>query len=205
MECVFTILFQLAIAIIPCALQNDWGILLVTVTGTSLALTGGSLSQWRKDQWGARLDNKKTSYCLTRGNGLQHVVVIHNQSHGCLNLKDLAVPQRESCSRNCKVIIAFSALFWILYPDQCRWSQTKYLVSAGRWIRRNGSKREGCGHSTSLRCDGDVARIGGKDPKSQSDAIIDGYRASIPLGRRYSSERVLPRRNERRGTEVLEY
>ncbi|KAL8962642.1 MAG: hypothetical protein Q9193_000990 [Seirophora villosa] len=111
---VFTTLFQLAIAIIPCALQNDWSILLVTVTGTALALTGGSLSQWRKEKWGARLDNKKTSYCLTRGNGLQHVVVICNQSHGCLRLEDLAVPRRESCSRRCKVIIAFSALVWIL-------------------------------------------------------------------------------------------
>lgn len=47
---VITIVIQLVIASIPFALDNDWAILLATLTGISLSLTGGALPQWRKEK-----------------------------------------------------------------------------------------------------------------------------------------------------------
>lgn len=44
------IVLQLRIASIPLALFGDWGILMVTSTGTMLALPPGSLPQWKKEK-----------------------------------------------------------------------------------------------------------------------------------------------------------
>lgn len=112
---VITIILQLSIAIIPCAVHDDWTILMVTFIGICLAFAGGSVPQWQKEKWGARSDNKNTSFCLTRGNGFQHVVVIQSHGPGCLNLEDLAMPRRYGCSRSCKVVVSLSALLWILF------------------------------------------------------------------------------------------
>lgn len=73
---VMTMGFQLAISGIPFAVYSDWSILLVTITGTLLALVGGGLPQWRKEKWGNYFDERGYTFCLTRGNGFQHVVVI---------------------------------------------------------------------------------------------------------------------------------
>lgn len=112
---VITIVIQLIIASIPFALDNDWAILLATLTGISLSLTGGALPQWRKEKWDARIDDKSSSFCLTRGNGFQHVVVICNDGRGCLDLEDLAIPRRDGCSKGCKAIVTVSAMLWILF------------------------------------------------------------------------------------------
>ena len=112
---VITIIIQPIIASIPFALENDWAILLAVGTGISLSLTGGALPQWRKEKWGARVDDRSSSFCLTRGNGFQHVVVICNDGRGCLNLEDLAMPRRYGCSQGCKIIVTISAMLWILF------------------------------------------------------------------------------------------
>ncbi|KAL8790025.1 MAG: hypothetical protein Q9195_006574 [Heterodermia aff. obscurata] len=112
---VITIILQLSIAVIPCAAQDDWTILLVTIIGICLALAGGCVPQWQKEKWGARTDNKNTTFCLTRGNGFQHVVVVQNLGPGCLNLEDLAMPRRDGCSTSCKVVVSLLALLWILF------------------------------------------------------------------------------------------
>ncbi|KAI4267221.1 MAG: hypothetical protein LQ337_008449 [Flavoplaca oasis] len=112
---VITIIIQLIIASVPFALENDWTFLLAAGTGISLSLTGGALPQWRKEKWGARIDDRSSSFCLTRGNGFQHVVVICNDGRGCLNLEDLAMPRRYGCSQGCKIFITISAMLWILF------------------------------------------------------------------------------------------
>ena len=105
---------QLAIAAIPCAFSGDWMILIVTVAGTVLAISGGCLPRWKKEKWNCRIDHKNNMYCLTRGNGFQHVVVIRNQGPDCLDLEDLAPMTRYGCSRSCKGFVALLALLWIV-------------------------------------------------------------------------------------------
>ena len=130
---VITIFVQLTVAVVPCAIESDWTILLVTVTGIGLALSGGSLPQWRKEKWGARLREKNTTFCLTRGNGFQHVVVIQNQAPGCLNLEDLAMPQRYGCPRSCKAVVTILALLWIIFLINVAGirNNTWYLLGVG--------------------------------------------------------------------------
>lgn len=130
---VITIFVQVIIATVPYPIESDWTILLVTLTGIGLALSGGSLPQWRKEKWGARLDNKNTTYCLTRGNGFQHVVVVLNQSPGCLNLEDLAMPRRNGCSGTCKAAITVLAVLWIMFLITVAGLQnnTWYLLGVG--------------------------------------------------------------------------
>lgn len=128
-----TIFIQLTIAIVPYARESDWTILLATLTSISLALSGGSLPQWRKEKWGARLENKNTTFCLTRANGFQHVVVILNQAPGCLNLEDLAMPQRHNCTRGCKAAVMILAVLWITFLITVAGLQknTWYLLGVG--------------------------------------------------------------------------
>lgn len=130
---VITILIQLCVAIVPCALQSDWTIFLVTVAGAGLALSGGSLQQWRLEKWGARLDEKNTTFCLTRGNGFQHVLVIQNQAPGSLNLEDLAMPRRHGCSGSSKAAVTVLAVLWIVFLINVAGlrNNTWYLLGVG--------------------------------------------------------------------------
>jgi hypothetical protein len=130
---VVTILVQLCVAIVPCALHSDWTILLVTIAGAGLALSGGSLQQWRLEKWGARLDDKNTTFCLTRGNGFQHVLVIQNQASGSLNLEDLAMPRRYGCLASCKAAVTVLAMLWIVFLINVAGlrNNTWYLLGVG--------------------------------------------------------------------------
>lgn len=130
---VFTMGLQLGISGIPIAIERDWSILLVTGTGTLLALVGGSLPQWRNEKWGGRYDDRGSTFCLTRGNGFQHVVVIQNEPGRCLNLEHLAPPRRTGCSRGCKTMVMISAILWILFLiNVCGIRQnTWYLLGVG--------------------------------------------------------------------------
>lgn len=77
-----TIVTQLVISIVPWILYSDWGIFLVTVSGTMFALLTGSLRQWNLEKWpgrplnkpGSTVDKTKT-LCLTRGNGHRHAMI----------------------------------------------------------------------------------------------------------------------------------
>lgn len=130
---VITMGLQLVISGIPFAIERDWSTLVVTGTGTLLALVGGSLPQWRDEKWGSGYDNRGSTFCLTRGNGFQHVVVIQNAPRGCLNLEHLAPPRRTGCSRGCKTMVMISAFLWILFLiNVCGIKQnTWYLLGVG--------------------------------------------------------------------------
>lgn len=130
---VITIGLQLSISRIPFAVYGDWTIMLVTTTGTLLALVGGSLPQWRNEKWGNHFDEKGYTFCLTRGIGFRHVVIIQNEPSGCLHLESLALPRRVGCSRSCKSMVPLSALLWILFlVNVCGLRQhTWYLLVVG--------------------------------------------------------------------------
>ncbi|KAF5232072.1 hypothetical protein FOXYS1_15808 [Fusarium oxysporum] len=85
---VAAILLQLVIAIIPCALHGDWGIIMITTIGTCLALSTAALPQWRVEKLACRLNSKK-KIAITAGNGSRHVIVILGEGNG-LDIEDLA-------------------------------------------------------------------------------------------------------------------
>ncbi len=106
------ILLQLAVAAIPWALRQNWLILLATACGTLLALSGGALPQWKAEKWACRPKSPET-YCLTRGNGHQHVIVIESAGMG-MNLEDLA-SSRVRVSSYHRVLTALLAILWIMF------------------------------------------------------------------------------------------
>ena len=81
-------LVQLGIAAIPLGLYDDWGIFLVTVVGTLLALVTGALKQWKVEKYACRTGSKK-NIVLTAGNGARHAMVILGKGKG-LDFEDLA-------------------------------------------------------------------------------------------------------------------
>ena len=81
-------ILQVGIAAIPCGVSGDWGILLITVCGTLLAIWTGSLSQWKDEKWACRT-NTRQNFVLTRGNGSQHAIVILGDGRG-FDFEDLA-------------------------------------------------------------------------------------------------------------------
>lgn len=107
---VVTIVLQLAIAVIPGAVNHDWNALVVTVAGTLLSLAGGALPQWKKEKWACRRlkAGERKVICLTRGNGFKDVVVIISEGEGQLRLEDLATPRE---ARDRITIFATSVLF----------------------------------------------------------------------------------------------
>ncbi|KAH8817903.1 hypothetical protein DL96DRAFT_399395 [Flagelloscypha sp. PMI_526] len=77
-------ILQLAIAIIPWALKNNWSIFLITTAGTVLAFAESSLPHWAKELTEARVNrfNGKDTCVLTRGGGwAQHAVLILGSPH----------------------------------------------------------------------------------------------------------------------------
>lgn len=94
----FTVtLVQLGVAAIPFGLYDDWGIFMVTVTGTLLALVTGLLTQWRAEKYACRRRTKK-NIVLTTGNGARHAMVILGDGKG-LDLEDLAAGEGPRMGR----------------------------------------------------------------------------------------------------------
>ncbi|KAH8652757.1 hypothetical protein BGZ60DRAFT_508663 [Tricladium varicosporioides] len=112
---VFTMFLQLTVATIPFTLSGDWSILGITVAGTILALTTGSLPRWKEEKWACRTHSNDV-YALTKGNGSQNVIVILANGHG-LNIEDLAMGQRDMDSTvqsTTRASILGLSIFWVL-------------------------------------------------------------------------------------------
>lgn len=97
-----TIAAQLGISIVPWVKWDDWGIFLITASGTAFALATGSLRQWNAEKWaGRRLNkpgsgkNKSKAVFLTRGNGHKCVMMLHS-SGTTWDLEALATATSES-------------------------------------------------------------------------------------------------------------
>jgi len=111
---VVIIVIQLGIAAIPCALSEDWSILLITAAGTLLSLITGMLPQWRLEKWQCRHNSKKV-VSLTGGNGKRHVMVIIGKGFG-LDLEDLATaesPRERTRGKEMSMINGLPTAFWI--------------------------------------------------------------------------------------------
>lgn len=131
---IVTIVVQLGIAAIPCALYGDYGQILITASGTTLALLTGSLSQWAKEKWTARMHTTK-NVILTRGNGTQHAIVILGDGKG-LDLEDLsAVPTNVDVWTSSTTMLATVLLgfLWIclLISASGLSEHTWYLMAIG--------------------------------------------------------------------------
>ncbi|KAI1160080.1 hypothetical protein F5B18DRAFT_634368 [Nemania serpens] len=87
---VITVL-QLVIASIPLILYGDWGVLLVTATGTLLAIIMGGLPQWRAEKLPNR-QHSKAIFGLRSGNGSKDIVIIIGGGH-CLDLEELCLQE----------------------------------------------------------------------------------------------------------------
>ncbi|KAI0059470.1 hypothetical protein BV25DRAFT_1129269 [Artomyces pyxidatus] len=114
---VTVIIVQLGIAVIPGAIHGDWMILLITGSGTLLALSAGALPQWRAEKWAARrlpsAKAKREVVSLTRGNGSKDVIVIVNEGTG-FKLEDLAAT-RDVRSRYTIFVTCALAVLWIAH------------------------------------------------------------------------------------------
>ncbi|KAL9610255.1 MAG: hypothetical protein Q9167_005026 [Letrouitia subvulpina] len=88
---------QMAVAAIPWALYNDWGVFMITAVGTLLALLTGWLPQWKIEKLAARKESKKL-VAITPGNGSQQILIV--KGHGkSIDLEDLAGAQSPKDGR----------------------------------------------------------------------------------------------------------
>lgn len=125
---------QLAIAFIPLGKERDWTILMITLSGTALALLTGCLPQWKNEKWACRRGSHN-DYILTRGNGTQHAILILGNGKG-LNLEDLAVSSRmnyASSGLRTRLCLAIVSVLWIclLIAAAGIKTNTEYLLGIG--------------------------------------------------------------------------
>ena len=108
------ILIQLVVSAVPWIVSRDWGIFLVTVVGTVLALLNGSLPQWREEKWSCTKKGGAT-VTITQGNGSRHAIAILGKKGVGLDLEILAIGTRTaSPSMFTRDASAVLALFWIV-------------------------------------------------------------------------------------------
>lgn len=109
----FTLLLQLAIAIVPWAIYGDWTIALVTFCGSFLAIVTCAMPQWAEEKWAAGRVEKHKVTCLTRGNGSRHVMVFI-ASPGAWDLENLAagssVPRPETRALTLGLMVLWTCL-----------------------------------------------------------------------------------------------
>ncbi|OJD36806.1 uncharacterized protein BKCO1_900050 [Diplodia corticola] len=104
---------QLGVACVPWALDGDWLIAALTVAGTALALAGSALPQWAEEKWACRTA-PRGRYCLTRGNGHQHAVVVLSGHADSLNLEDLATARGHPVHHT-RLLLGVLAVCWIAF------------------------------------------------------------------------------------------
>ncbi|KAI0865612.1 hypothetical protein F4860DRAFT_258739 [Xylaria cubensis] len=103
---------QIAVAIVPWVRFGDWGILLVTLSGSVFTIITCAIPQWTEEKWASRKLRKEKVICLTRGNGHQHIMVFIGVE-GSWDLESLATgisaPQPET-----RWLFVLLALLWTL-------------------------------------------------------------------------------------------
>ncbi|RAK98190.1 uncharacterized protein BO80DRAFT_427667 [Aspergillus ibericus CBS 121593] len=131
--CWIAIMVQQVIAAIPWILHGDWGIFLVTVTGTFFAVLTGSLPQWAGEKWSAPKlwEGKTKMMALTRGNGHQYVMVI--LAHGGAWDLEAMSSARLDVRPETRWVLLTLAVLWslLLITVSGLTSHTWYLVGVG--------------------------------------------------------------------------
>ncbi|KEY74741.1 hypothetical protein S7711_10959 [Stachybotrys chartarum IBT 7711] len=79
---------QLALALVPIVLYEDWSVMLITGAGTALVQLTGALPQWRVEKLPNR-QNSSNDFPLTSDNGSNDIIVILGLGR-CLNLEEMA-------------------------------------------------------------------------------------------------------------------
>ena len=112
-----TITAQLGISLVPWVNWGNWGIFLITASGTVSALLTGSLRQWNAEKWAGRRLNKpgsskrkKMAIFLTRGNGHKYVMMLHSSGMSW-DLETMATATSDSNSETPWLLGAL-ALTW---------------------------------------------------------------------------------------------
>ena len=93
----FIISIQIVVAAIPFILYGEWGVFLITLSGTCLAQAAGNLPQWRAE----KLPNKRKSFksfALTSGNGARDVMIILGGGNS-LDLEELSASETPRSTR----------------------------------------------------------------------------------------------------------
>ncbi|KAK9443849.1 hypothetical protein VB005_02374 [Metarhizium brunneum] len=123
---------------IPILLYGDWTILLATAAGSLFAYVFLAMPQWREEKWGTRDARKPKTIALTRGNGLQHAIIINGQKDDP-NASDLEVlaagrgspPSSSPWLTRCWILVL--VILWLALLIFCAGitSNTWYLLGVG--------------------------------------------------------------------------
>ncbi|KUJ17420.1 uncharacterized protein LY89DRAFT_707001 [Mollisia scopiformis] len=126
-----TMLAEIGIAIPPWVLYGDWGVMMIVLAGTVLAMATCSLAQWREEKWAGRLLDHNNVICLTRGNGHKHVMVLLGRA-GSPDIEAFATA-RGAARHETPVVTAILAALWVclLLSVSGLKDHAWYLIGAG--------------------------------------------------------------------------
>ena len=106
------VLIQLSIAIVPLHLYGEWVTMLITVCGTILAFSHGTLPQWEKEKWECPRNGGGT-VTITQGNGSRHAMVILG-SQDAPDLEILAYCDGNTvCSMSTRIGSSIQTVLWL--------------------------------------------------------------------------------------------
>ncbi|KAF3052270.1 hypothetical protein E8E11_011572 [Didymella keratinophila] len=88
---------QLLIAILSLALDREWGVLVVTVSGIVASLLAGALPQWRLEKIPLKKKSKKL-IALTSGNGSRDIMIIYGGGVA-LDIEEMAAGESPRSDR----------------------------------------------------------------------------------------------------------
>lgn len=112
------IVAQHGLAIAPWIRYGDWGVFLITICGTALALITAGLPQWKNEKWAAeRLasdDANKVikTMALTKGNGHQYLMLVRGYRDSW-DLEQMA-SGRERTVPWTRLTLIVTSILWIL-------------------------------------------------------------------------------------------
>ncbi|KAI1080627.1 hypothetical protein F5B20DRAFT_579874 [Whalleya microplaca] len=113
---VTVVIIQLAVSIIPWAVNDDWGTFLITAAGNVLSLISASLPKWRDEKWSCPKPPKGgATITITQGNGSRHAIVILGKRGVGLDLEILALGTRTATpDLLTKIMSGVLAFMWIV-------------------------------------------------------------------------------------------
>ncbi|KAF2793874.1 hypothetical protein K505DRAFT_349649 [Melanomma pulvis-pyrius CBS 109.77] len=99
-------LMQIVIASIPWAIDNEWGVFLITSSGILAAIVAGGLPQWRVEK--LPLKRRSAKYvALTSGNGSRDIMIVYG-AKVALDLEELAAAESPRSGRVWEALSVFS-------------------------------------------------------------------------------------------------
>ncbi|KAL8690824.1 MAG: hypothetical protein Q9218_003820 [Villophora microphyllina] len=124
------IIVQFLVALLPLICYGDASTLVLTSSGTNLALFCGWLPRWKEEKWCGR-ENTKHDFCLLEGSGGLHVMVVCGNGEGW-NFEDLAGGRVLDCNY-IGVSTFVQILLWVrlLVAVAREEGQTWFLMTVG--------------------------------------------------------------------------